>query len=124
MFWVGLGVLVVGTHTTLSVSEDAPVDLAEEAPAGRIEEAEGIVKAEAARLPGTQRPGMHTPQPCSFPEAPPQGRLRVTVRERYFPAVSPTLVPFGWSSRAGNGCLPVRDSRMESSEPAARRADR
>ncbi|XP_022379258.1 putative sodium-coupled neutral amino acid transporter 10 isoform X1 [Enhydra lutris kenyoni] len=57
VFWVGLGVLVVGTHTTLSVSEDAPVDLAEDAPAGRLEEAEGIVKAEAARLPGTQRPG-------------------------------------------------------------------
>lgn len=70
MFWVGLGVLVVGTHTTLSVSEDTPVDLAEEAPAGRIEEAEGIVKAEAARLPGTQRPGMHTPQPRSFPGRP------------------------------------------------------
>ncbi|XP_047563895.1 putative sodium-coupled neutral amino acid transporter 10 isoform X3 [Lutra lutra] len=57
VFWVGLGVLVVGTHTTLSVSEDAPVDLAEDAPAGRLEEAEGIVKAEAAWLPGTQRPG-------------------------------------------------------------------
>lgn len=58
VFWVGLGVLVVGTHTTLSVSEDAPVDLAEEAPAGRIEEAEGIVKAEAARLPEAGRAEM------------------------------------------------------------------
>ncbi|XP_027423397.1 putative sodium-coupled neutral amino acid transporter 10 isoform X2 [Zalophus californianus] len=52
VLWVGLGILVVSTHTTLSVSEEAPVDLAEEALAGRIEEAEGIIKAEAARLPG------------------------------------------------------------------------
>ncbi|XP_021536591.1 putative sodium-coupled neutral amino acid transporter 10 isoform X2 [Neomonachus schauinslandi] len=52
VLWVGLGILVVSTHTTLSVSEEAPV-------AGRLEEAEGIIKAEAARLPGTQLPGQN-----------------------------------------------------------------
>uniref|UniRef100_A0A452UJU8 Solute carrier family 38 member 10 n=1 Tax=Ursus maritimus TaxID=29073 RepID=A0A452UJU8_URSMA len=52
VLWVGLGILVVSTHTTLSVSEEAPVDSAEEALAGRLEEAEGVRKAEAARLPG------------------------------------------------------------------------
>lgn len=64
VLWVGLGILVVSTHTTLSVSEEAPV-------AGRLEEAKGIIKAEAARLPGTQLPGMHmAPQPCSLLGAP------------------------------------------------------
>ncbi|XP_034497219.1 putative sodium-coupled neutral amino acid transporter 10 isoform X2 [Ailuropoda melanoleuca] len=52
VLWVGLGILVVSTHTTLSVSEEAPVDSAKEALAGRLEEAEGVRKAEAARLPG------------------------------------------------------------------------
>ncbi|XP_032285386.1 putative sodium-coupled neutral amino acid transporter 10 isoform X8 [Phoca vitulina] len=52
VLWVGLGILVVSTHTTLSVSEEAPV-------AGRLEEAKGIIKAEAARLPGTQLPGQN-----------------------------------------------------------------
>ncbi|EFB20823.1 hypothetical protein PANDA_010772, partial [Ailuropoda melanoleuca] len=56
VLWVGLGILVVSTHTTLSVSEEAPVDSAKEALAGRLEEAEGVRKAEAARLPGTQSP--------------------------------------------------------------------
>ncbi|XP_029783934.1 putative sodium-coupled neutral amino acid transporter 10 isoform X2 [Suricata suricatta] len=52
VLWVGLGVLVVSTHTTLSVSEEAPVDAAEDALAGRLEEAEGVIQAEVARLPG------------------------------------------------------------------------
>ncbi|XP_044941655.1 putative sodium-coupled neutral amino acid transporter 10 isoform X6 [Mustela putorius furo] len=81
VFWVGLGVLVVGTHTTLSVSEDAPVDLAEEAPAGRIEEAEGIVKAEAARLPGTQRPGVAAPMGEAHRHEPPVPHDKVVVDE-------------------------------------------
>lgn len=59
VLWVGLGILMVSTHTTLSVSEEAPVDLAKEALAGRLEEAEGIIKAEAARLPGTRLPGQN-----------------------------------------------------------------
>lgn len=76
VLWVGLGILVVSTHTTLSVSEEAPVDLAEEALAGRLEEAEGIIKAEAARLPGRRLPGAHTaPQPPRGTlAASPQGR--------------------------------------------------
>ncbi|XP_074200047.1 solute carrier family 38 member 10 isoform X1 [Camelus bactrianus] len=57
VLWVGLGILVVSTHTTLSVSQEGPVDLAEEAPGDQLGEAEGEVKAEAAWLPG-QKPAV------------------------------------------------------------------
>lgn len=57
VLWVGLGVLVVSTHTTLSVSEETPVDLdlAKGVPGGRPGEAQDEMKAEVARLPG-QKP--------------------------------------------------------------------
>lgn len=73
VLWVGLGILVVSTLTTLSTSEETPVDLdlAKEAPGGRHAGAEGVMKEEAPQLPG-QNPGAEVAADSRDEPQPPQ----------------------------------------------------
>lgn len=97
VLWVGLGILVISTHTTLSVSQETPMDLAKEAEGGRLEEAKGAVKVEAAQLPGTCLPGMHTgPQPSRHH----RGSWGCS---HHFPAVSPAQLPPAYPGDGGGG---------------------
>ncbi|XP_051037863.1 putative sodium-coupled neutral amino acid transporter 10 isoform X8 [Phodopus roborovskii] len=72
VLWVGLGVLVVSTLTTLSVSEDAPLDLAQEARSGR-RDTEGGIKVEAARL-SVQDPAVVAAEDSQEKPKPPEDR--------------------------------------------------
>uniref|UniRef100_A0A8C8YP12 Solute carrier family 38 member 10 n=1 Tax=Prolemur simus TaxID=1328070 RepID=A0A8C8YP12_PROSS len=72
VLWVGLGVLVVSTLTTLSVSEDTPMDAAQEFPGVRLGEAEGL-KAEVARL-SVQDPPVDAASDSRDVPQPPQPR--------------------------------------------------
>ncbi|XP_006145721.1 putative sodium-coupled neutral amino acid transporter 10 isoform X2 [Tupaia chinensis] len=71
VLWVGLGVLVVSTLTTLSVSDEAPADLAKEAPGSQLGEDEGVAKAEAARL-AEQEPAVDAPRDGRGQPRPPE----------------------------------------------------
>lgn len=52
VLWVGLGILVISTHSTLFASDYTAVDTALGVPGGQRAELEAVVKAEAAQLPG------------------------------------------------------------------------
>lgn len=52
VLWVGLGILVISTHSTLFASDYTAMDTALGAHGGQRAELEAVVKAEAALLPG------------------------------------------------------------------------